>query len=202
MAAPTLKVTDVITVPARLSFPALFEMKATSKDKDAKKAYYCSLLLPPDTDLAPFRKAMAAAWIAKFGKDLKPKADKNPLKDCATKGHLAGYTAGWHFITAKTQYQPVVVDQRRQPIIDQRVIYAGCWVRAHVNAFAYDHQVGGKGISFGLNAVQFVKDGERLDGRVNAEQIFDAIEIQDEGDVFDGAETGSKPDDAAELFGG
>ena len=44
-----------------------------------------------------------------------------------------------------------------------------------MSVFAYD-KAGNRGISFGLNNVQKLGDGERLDGRLKAEDDFDPIE--------------------------
>lgn len=189
-----LKDTDIITQPVRLSFPSLFEKKPTARGGD-RLAYQAAILLPPDTDLAPYHAAMKAAMLDKFGKVLKLPAAKNPIKDCAEKD-LDGYDEGWHFINVKSGYQPSVVDQRRQEIIDPERIYAGCWVRMHINAWCWDHPVGGKGVSFSLNAVQLVRDGERLDGRRATTDMFDEIEVEDMPDDAHDADV-----DAEELFG-
>jgi hypothetical protein len=44
-------------------------------------------------------------------------------------------------------------------------------VRFSGNAYAYN-QAGNKGITFGLNNVQKVADGERIDGRAEASEEF------------------------------
>ena len=51
-------------------------------------------------------------------------------------------------------------------------MYPGVIVRASVTAFAFDTD-GNKGVSFGLNNLQKVRNGERIDGRVAAENEFD-----------------------------
>jgi len=44
-----------------------------------------------------------------------------------------------------------------------------------LNAFAYD-RAGNRGISLGLNNIQKLADGERLDGRLKAEDDFEALD--------------------------
>ena len=193
-----LKPTELVTPPVRLSFPALFEPKPVAKGSDDEK-YQASLLLPPDLDMKPFMDAIVAAAKEKWGGNL-PKfpAKNNPIKSCDDK-ELAGYDEGWHYINTKSNYPPTVVDQRRQEIIDPTRIFAGCWCRFHINAYAYDHPVGGKGVSFGLNAVQLVREDARLDGRRDATELFDDVEGFDDSVAFTEEE---KDDvDAEELFG-
>lgn len=177
--AVTLSEMDVITPPVRLAFPSLFEQKPRAPGSD-RMTYQATALIPPEVDLTPFKKAIVAAMRDKWGDKVKQLApDKNPLKDCATKADLAGYIEGWRFINLHSGYQPQVVDRNRQPILTPESVYPGCWVRIHMKAFAYDHPVGGKGVSFSLEAVQFVRDDERFDGRRKAADIFDALGDED-----------------------
>lgn len=182
--------THVVTAPCRLSFPALFVARPVSNKPDAELKFMATLLLPPTTNLAPFHEAIKAAMLEKFGKLLRLDASKNPIKDCETK-ELDGYLPGWHFINTKSNNAPNVVDQRRQDIIDPELVYAGCWVRAHINAFAYDHPQGGKGVSFGLNSIQLVRDDARFDGRRRADEVFSDIVVED--DTMPGEEAPPAP---------
>lgn len=185
----TLSATEIVTPPVRLSFPALFEKKPVAKGSDKEK-YQASLLIPPDVDLAPFKRALVAALREKFG-DKPPKipAKNFPIKSCDDK-ELAGYEDDWHYINTSTNFQPTVVDQKKNEILDDSRIFAGCWCRFHLNAYAWDHPQGGKGVSFGLNAVQLVREDERLDGRVNADTVFEALEVDDIGVLDDADESG------------
>lgn len=201
-AAAQLGPEHVITEPVRLAFPALFEPKPVMRGSDELK-YQATMLLPPDFDMAPLKAAMMAAAKAEWGGNI-PKLDpaKAPIKDCAAKSHLAGYEPGWHYVNLKSQYQPSVVDERLQEVIDPSRVFAGCWVRFHVNAYAYNNQFG-KGISFGLNAVQFVRADERLDGRTSGKDVFTPIEVA-EGEAAAGdtgpPDSGQVAGDAADLF--
>ena len=192
-----MKATDIVTPPCRLSFPSLFEKSATFRGSDDKK-YQASLLLPPEVDLKPFYACMEAAMLAKFGKPIKLPASKNPVKNCDEKD-LDGYDEGWHYINCKSGYQPNVLDQKRQEILDPERIFAGCWVRMHLSAFAWDHPTGGRGISFSLNSVQLVREGERLDGRRGGADVFEDIEVEEmPTDTGAGQAAGG---DAEGLFG-
>lgn len=194
---PELNKTEIVTAAVRLSFPALFEKRAVAKG-DKNEKYMATLLLPEDMDLAPFKACIRAAAIKKFGKIPKFAADKNPIKECETK-KLKGYEDGWHFINTKSNFPPTVVDQAMNEIIDPNKIFAGCWCRFHINAFGYDHPVGGKGVSFGLNAVQLVREDERFDGRRSADEVFDPIEFDDNDDELDHSQE-SVSSDAEDMF--
>lgn len=188
-----MKATEVVTAPVRVSFPALFEPKPVSKDKPNELKYMATLLLPPETDKSPFFEAIKAAMVDKFGKAIKLPARNNPIKDCGEK-ELDGYEDGWSYINAKSGYQPSVVDQKAQPVMDKDAVYAGCWCRFHLQAFAWDHPQGGKGVSFSLSAVQLVKDDDRLDGRKSGADVFEPLAGFDASDNDAGT-------DAEELFG-
>lgn len=183
---------ELVTPPVRLAFPALFKPKPRFQGSD-RETYQAVLLLPPDTDMAPFVAAMKAAMVEKFGKVIQLPAAKNPIRDCGDKT-IDGYEDGWAYINTHSGYAPAVVDQQRQEIIDPSKIYAGCWCRFHLTAYAWDHPSGGKGVSFSVNAVQLVRDGERLDGRRDVSEIFESITV--EGDEESSASAG-----AEELFG-
>lgn len=187
--------TEIVTPPVRLAFPALFEPKPVAKGSTELK-FMATLLIPPTVELKPFYECVKAAMLDKWAKLLQLPAKNNPIKRCDEK-ELDGYEPGWFFINTKTQYQPNVVDQRRQEIIDKDRIFAGCWCRFHLNAYGYDHPQGGKGVSFGLNSVQLVREDARLDGRKTATDVFDEIET-----AGDDAPPPQKGGDVDELFGG
>lgn len=168
---------SIVTPPVRLAFPALFEPKPVAKGNPTLK-YQAVLLIPPSVDLKPFYECVKAAMLEEWGKVEKLPARNNPIKSCEEK-ELDGYEPGWHFINVKSNYAPTVVDQRRQDILDPERIFAGCWVRCALNAFAWKHDQGGKGVSFGLNAVQLVREDTRLDGRKSATDLFDEVEVEE-----------------------
>lgn len=167
--------THIRTEEVRLSFPSLSKMKPRARGSE-KMTYQATILLPEDADLSPYKKAMAAAIQAKFGELIRIPAGKNPLRDCADKSYK-GFDDGMHYIALNSDRKPGCVDRRGTPVDDpDSVFYPGCWVRAFINAFAWDHPTGGKGVSFGLLGLQFVRDDERLDGGIDASQMFDALD--------------------------
>lgn len=190
---------EVVTEPCRLAFPSLFEPKPRFKGSD-RETYQAVVLLPPEVDKKPFVNAIKAAMLDKWGKLLQLRSDKNPLRECGEKSTIDGYEEGWHYINTHSGYAPGLVDQKRQEVIDREKFYAGCWCRFHLTAYAWEHPTGGKGVSFSLNAVQFVKDDDRLDGRKKAADVFDAIEVED-GDAELFADRSEDSDDVSAIFG-
>ena len=72
-------------------------------------------------------------------------------------------------MSSKTR--PGIVDEDLNAVLDPTQVYSGCYARVSINAFPYSNS-GNKGISFGLNNVQFLQDGEPLGGRTRAEDDF------------------------------
>lgn len=77
---------------------------------------------------------------------------------------------------------PEVIGRNAKPITDTREIYPGVRLRISVNPFAYDTD-GNKGVSFGLNNVQKLGDGPRIDDRKDAKDEFGALEDEPAADM-------------------
>ncbi len=189
--------TEIVTPPCRLSFPSLFEPSPVMKG-ETKVKFQATLILPPDVSIKPFQDCVKAAMLEKFGELIPLRGRSNPMKSCETVDYDGYEDASAYFIRSSSgeAYPPTVVDEKRQEIIDAARVYAGCWCRFHLVAYGWSH-TSGKGVSFSLNAVQFVKDGARLDGRRPAKDVFDEIEVEDAPD--DEAVVGSTSD-AEDLF--
>lgn len=57
------------------------------------------------------------------------------------------------------------------PILDRNEFYSGCHGRAIISFYAFN-EGGSKGIGVAINGAYKTKDGDRLDGRVNATSAF------------------------------
>ena len=88
-----------------------------------------------------------------------------------------------YFINCNSTERPGVVDRKRVPITDPTVIYSGCYIRASINIYPFNTN-GNRGVGAGLGNVQFWEDGEPLNGRVRAEDEFDALDADDEDDFL------------------
>lgn len=58
--------------------------------------------------------------------------------------------------------------------MNQTDVYSGCWGHVAISIYAYNNQ--SKGIGFGLNGVQKVKDDEPLGFSFNANDAFSTVE--------------------------
>lgn len=166
-----------VTTPVfRVSFPNVF---APSSFEGGDAKYGVSMLFTP----AQFSESDKKAWAAmkalanevsmeKFKKPLKdlPANFKQPFRKGEEKEGLDGYGAGVIFCNATSKMKPGLIDRDKTVITDQEAFYPGCYARATVTAFAYDNK--GKGVAFGLNNIQKVKDGESFSGRVDAAEDF------------------------------
>ncbi len=183
--------TTVTTVMFRASYPNLFKPK--KNDLNGKDEYSVVALFPKGADLSNIRKAIEAAGIKKWGADKKkwPKPLRLPLRDQKERakedenGKMIlppGHEEGAFFLNLKSTVAPGIVDANVQQILDESEIYPGVWLKANINAFAYDNK-GNKGISFGLNHIQKVKDGESLGGgRGRAADAFTAVQVESDSE--------------------
>ncbi|HEU4437669.1 MAG TPA: ssDNA-binding protein [Methylomirabilota bacterium] len=63
--------------------------------------------------------------------------------------------------------------------LTEEELYSGCTVKAAVALFPFD-KAGNRGVGLGLNAVQVVKRGTRLDGRRSAVETFEAVDEEED----------------------
>lgn len=168
----------LMTPRFRASFPHLFEARAVNEGGE-KKFSICMLFPKDDPGLEEIKAACERVGRDKFGKAydslMKTGKLRMPFRDGTEKEEYEGYGEGVEFANATALRQPGVVDQKLQRILDPGQIYAGSYCRATVTPFAYDVK-GNKGVSLGLNNVQLLADGDRLDGGASPESEFDAVE--------------------------
>ena len=79
----------------------------------------------------------------------------------------------------QTNYAEILYDS----ITDPLAIYSGCYIRASINIYPFNAN-GNRGIAAGLSNIQFWEDGEPLNGRVRAEDEFDALDAEDDEDFL------------------
>jgi hypothetical protein len=191
-----------VTPVGRVSYPYVF--KAQVNKLSGQEEFSLQLLFPAGTDLTILKKLEEAAKEAKWGKDKKkwPKNLRSPIRSQDDKEKTddngnsfmpPGYEKGGVYLNLKSKNKPQVVDAEPDEfgtlkhITEETEFYPGCWARVSVSAFAYD-QAGNRGVSFALNNIQKVKDGDRLGGVSRAEDDFKPIPA---------AETAS---DASQIF--
>lgn len=186
-AATPKKRTTILTPEATALFVYVWEPRPSINEGQPPQ-YQISLAFKKkqwETDplCKKLRLAVKAATKAKFG-DRPPSNLKDPFRYVDDmENPIDGYRGGV-FITAKSKNKPGIVDKDLSPIEDPLDFYPGCVCRASVVPFAFDKK-GTKGVTFLLNNLQKIKDGNRLDGRKRAEDEFTAIEDDDDEDPLD-----------------
>lgn len=156
----------------------MFEPRAVSKKPDAPKKFQATVLIPPSVDLAPFRLALKAAVIDKFGGVVKLDPAKNPIKDAGLKVQHEGFLPGWFYVNALTKFLPPVYGPNNEALTDPASIWDGCWCRFHLNAYGWINELGGKGVSFGLNAVKLIRtDVKLVSAGAPTVDVFDGVEV-------------------------
>ena len=185
MAAPTKVITGTDT---RLSYVHVFEPYANGDNQEPK--YSCVVMVPKSDKrtVKALREAQKAALEAgatrHFGGKI-PRTWHDTIKDgddeevVEKNPEYAGY---WVF-SVSSKAKPGIVDGNVQPILDSTEMYSGVYARVSINAFSYNTK-GNTGVSFGLNHIQKVKDGEPFGNITRAEDDFDALddEYDDEDD--------------------
>lgn len=170
---------DIVMTPEfRVSFPAVFKPKRQKGDATSEPKYGLTMLFPKGADLSKLKAAAQEVVKEKWG-DKPPKNLRSPFRDQGEKEY-EGYEEGAVFVSASSKQKPGLVDRQRQDIIDETEFYPGCYARATVRAFAYDNN-GNKGVAFGLNNVQKLRDGDPLGGRTRAQDDFADDLPPDEG---------------------
>ena len=151
--------------------------EAKPNDKGALK--FGVTLLIPKSDTATYAALCAAAEACKRraapGKDEAfYKAPPRTLHDGdgvkPNSGEAYGPEAKGHWvINVSANDKPGIVDENLQPMMEK--INSGDYVRADLGGFWFETS-GNKGVSFGINNVQFLERGERIDGRQDAATAF------------------------------
>ncbi len=186
--------TTLVTPEAVASYPHVLAPQKAQKAGDKEK-FSMTFVFLPGTDLRALEAAALEAAVAKFGESMKlPNGASIKTADALAKGllrspfrrdvEMKGYPEGSVFINCRTETKPTIVTAAADPstgrpriMSDEEIkkeIYPGAIVRASVSAFGYETS-GNRGVSFGLNNVQKLRDGERLDNRKPADQEFDAV---------------------------
>lgn len=169
---------NILTPEFRAAFISVFRpSKARSASPDQAPKYSIRAAFPPSADLSTLKAQAELAAREKWG-DKIPKALRSPFRtNEELENPVPGLGDDWIIVTfsANEDRRPGIVDAQLQDIIDEADAYSGAWYRAQVRAFAYDN-AGNKGVSFGLQNVQKLRDDSPLGGgRTPANKAFEAV---------------------------
>jgi len=171
------KSSALITPPGIASYAYVWKPQEGLDGGEAK--YSVTLIMSKKADLTKLKEAMKAAAVKKFGPNPNWKKLHSPFKDGDEERENDPMYAGKIFITARSSTQPRIVDKDLNPITDEFEFYSGAKCRLSVYAYGYDSK-GNKGVTFGLNNIQKLADGERLSGRRAPEEEFADADDDDE----------------------
>ena len=181
--------TKLITPVFRVAFPELTDPTAREPGPDGqvRKKYSVTAIWRPD-DFAESEQEQWKVLLAALNEVAQEKLGRTlaELKAMNNEGasyrlvprngalkEQNGFGEGTLFATLSANYRPQVIDRQRQPIEDiVGQVYSGCYCRASVRVYAFDNA--GKGVAIGLNNLQKVGDGERLDVAGDISGEFDA----------------------------
>lgn len=178
----------VRTPEFRVSFPQVFKPKAFESQEPK---YSIVMLFAKTADLKAMKQAVLAAAIEKFGpKEKWPKNLRMPFKDGNDKADMDGYKDMIVVnASAKADKRPGVVNQQLEDMTEaDGQFYAGCYARATLMAYGYD-TAGNRGVSFGLQDIQKLRDGVPFSGRKKAQDEFEAVDdVADDADLSVGGD--------------
>lgn len=174
----------VVTGEVRLSYCNIWEARSQGDDDTPK--FSCVILIPKSDKKTLLAIKKATAEAAEAGKSTRfngtiPKNLATTLHDGDEEGDLERNPEyeGMMYMSVSAKTQPGIVGRDKLPIMDSSEVYSGCYARVSLGAFAYNYK-GKKGVSFGLNHVQKLRDGEMLGGRTRAEDDFDDLDDMDD----------------------
>ena len=173
-------------LPVRFNYLRVFEA-AASPSGDMK--FSVCVLIPKAPEYAPLLAQINASIdkaIAKgieAGKFTKAQVEaasfKRGLRDGDLSEELGPEFMGNWFLNASSaeKDQPGIVNAQAKPIMNRDDIYSGAWGYVDANSYAFNN-AGNKGVAWWLNNVMMVKDGDRLDGKMKAEDAFAGFTVE------------------------
>jgi len=157
-----------------------------------KETFSIMALFEPGQDISVLKKAALEAAKEKWGDKaeavLKHPKFKTPFKDQAELvdadgEQRPGTVAGGIFLNLSNVLKPLVLNQAVEEITDPRDAYSGAYYVAKASVYAWEHDVGGKGITFSLLGVQKVAEGEKLGGTGSRASTSDFEPVETAGDT-------------------
>jgi len=153
-------------------------------DNNGKEQYSMAVLIPKgDTKTIRKINALIDATAEDRWGQRKPRNLVLPLHDGDEKSDQEAYH-GHYYINLKSDYQPDIVNSKREPVLNVKEFESGDYCNVSVTAFAYDNV--NTGVSLALGNIQVLRKGEPLGNRRSAEDDFDDVwEDDDVGNRWD-----------------
>ncbi len=181
----------MITPPFRVSYPHLFQPQAAQEGD--KRKYQITMMFDKKKEILGstldgkprlLKEIIRNAKIRKFGpKENWPDDLQSPRRDGDDPDYEGkdGYKGHWIYKASSNEDQkPGVVGRDGVPITEASELYPGCYARAYIMAYIWEHPTGGTGVGLILDHVQKVKDGKSFGGKKPVEQVFSPMADDDE----------------------
>ena len=174
---------EVVTPRGRLLYPSLFKKQLMKGETDESRAKYGVSILLRDSGLTAMMEAVNEKIVDKWGADARKKFKiRMPFIKTEEQPRFSELASDFPvLIRTSTKDKPGVVyaNMKECDESSENEVYSGRWGRLTVNAFAYEHPTGGKGVSFGLQHVQLLEHDDVLaGGRIRVENAFEAVELE------------------------
>lgn len=169
--------TKVVTGEVRFSYANVFTPKAIEDGAEPK--YSVSLLIDKKDEKTLSRINAAIDAAIELGKSkvagktgqVNKATLKLPLRDGDEEKPDDKAYEGCYFLNASSNRKPGIINADKEEVISDDEFYSGCYGRASLNFYAFNVS-GNKGIAVGLQNLQVLRDGERLDNFASAEEDF------------------------------
>lgn len=179
-------ISNQITTPKfRVSFANVFAPKANMQG-DLK--FGLTMIFDSEKDIEGIRVIAKEAAMGQWGSipaGLKLPWSKGDDKINKQTGETYDGYAGKVIIPANSKQRVGVVDCEIDPatrklhvLTNEEEFYGGCYAIATIIAWTWDN-IGGQGVSIGLQNVQKVGDGEKFSGKTNPEDDFTPMKKPD-----------------------
>jgi hypothetical protein len=168
----------IVTGKVRFSYANVWEPQSVN---GSEPKYSVSLIIPKNDKktLEKVNNAIEAAekeGVSRFGSKFTSGSNfRRPLRDGDLDKPDDPAYKNSYFINVNSKIKPGIVDKNVETILDQTEFYSGCYGRASISSFPYSIN-GAKGITFGLNNLQKLEDGEPLGGISRPEDDFEAVD--------------------------